>query len=246
MPAVKKRTLVAPVFVALLSVALVASLFYSGYLRCNYISFARFPVQGLDVSHHQGRIDWRKVKAGKFAFVFIKATEGGDLVDHEFRTNWVNARKNGFAVGAYHFFTFKKSGREQAKNFCNTVPIDDGSLPPVVDLEFMGNSSSRSSRAELHKELSDYITIVDDKYHRKPVLYTTYEFYDRYLAGTFAAYPVWIRDIWKMPCLIDNRKWTFWQYANRARIDGIGRYVDLNVFNGNEEEFGRLLGCADR
>ncbi len=221
----------------LLSTIVFLLLFYYGYLRFNYVNLVRFPIQGLDVSHHQGKIEWNKLDISKFKFVFIKSTEGGNLVDPKFQFNWINAHNNGFFVGAYHFFTFKKSGMEQAHNFINTVPNNIKSLPPVVDLEFMGNSKIKLSKSKLFNELSNFINIVEKQYHKKPILYSTYEFYEYYLIGHFNNYPIWIRDIFKKPKLIDNRNWTFWQYANRARIPWIENYVDLNVFNGNEDEF---------
>ena len=225
----------------LASSAVVGFLFYFGYLRFNYVDVAEFPVQGLDVSHHQGSIDWEKVGRGNFRFAFIKATEGGSHVDSRFRFNWVNARKNGLCVGAYHFFTFKKSGREQARNFVAAVPRDNASLPPVVDLEFMGNGGNRLSGKELLVRLSDFLHVVENHYHKKPILYTTHEFYEYYLAGRFTEYPLWVRDIFRRPRLIDGRTWSFWQYANRARVNGIKKYVDLNAFNGSEREFHKLI-----
>ncbi len=245
MTALKQRTVLILIIITALLTAIAAALFYYGWLRFNYVSFDEFPVQGLDVSHHQGKIDWEKVKNTGFKFVFIKATEGGSFVDPRFRYNRENAGKNGLIVGAYHYFTFRKTGAEQAKNFIATVPYDNTSLPPVVDLEFMGNSGNRLTRQALHRELSDFIGIVEKKYRKRPVLYSTYEFYDYYLAGAFKDHPLWIRDIFKRPGLIDKRNWTFWQYANRARVDGIPNYVDLNVFNGNEEKFTVFPGNRD-
>ena len=74
----------------------------------------KYPVRGIDVSHHQGPIDWQRVAADDVAFAVIKATEGGDHVDDAFATNLREARAAGLAVGAYHFFTFCRPGGDQA------------------------------------------------------------------------------------------------------------------------------------
>jgi len=98
----------------------------------------RFPIRGVDVSRHQGKIDWQKVAGDDIAFAYIKATEGGDWRDPQFKTNWRGARNAGLATGAYHFFTMCRSGAHQAKNFLAALPDKDSMLPPVVDLEFVG------------------------------------------------------------------------------------------------------------
>ncbi|MCH8331531.1 MAG: lysozyme, partial [Bacteroidetes bacterium] len=90
-----------------------------GYLLMNgYISFVNpgreiFPVRGIDISHHQGEIDWGQITE-PLDFVFIKATEGQNFNDTRFKDNWGNARKHGYKVGAYHFYRFCKTGIEQA------------------------------------------------------------------------------------------------------------------------------------
>ena len=58
-------------------------------------------IKGIDVSHHQGNINWSKVPS---AFAYLKATEGEQFVDHAFKTNWKGAQSKGILVGAYHFF----------------------------------------------------------------------------------------------------------------------------------------------
>lgn len=215
----------------------IGNMFYFGLLRFNYPSFKSFPIQGIDISHHQGKINWKKLKKSPYSFVYIKATEGGDFVDPRFKNNFDNALKNNFAVGAYHFFTFRKSGKVQAENFISQVSEDQNLLPPVIDLEYMGNSKMKSSKKTLHKELSIFIKTIENHYNYKPILYTTYEFYNKYLSNSFLEYDIWIRDIFKKPQIEANRSWIFWQYSNRGKIEGISGYVDLNVFNGNIKDF---------
>ncbi len=205
-------------------------------IRHNYISFSKHPVQGLDVSRHQGEIDWAKVSISKFTFVFIKATEGGDLVDKKFAYNFNQAQQHGLIVGAYHFFSFKRTGKEQAKNFISTVPNIPGMLPPVIDLEYMGRSNEKDSKENLHRELDIYIDEIEKAYNVKPIIYTNYRFYRRYLEGHYIEYAIWICDYYKLPQLPDGRPWLFWQYSDRGKVAGIRGFVDFNVFNGEKEE----------
>ena len=96
-----------------------------------------YSVTGVDVSNHQGDIDWPALARNNVAFAYIKATEGGDFRDRRFQFNWEGAKKAGIARGAYHYFTQCRPGIEQAHNFIATVPRGQGALPPVIDAEHM-------------------------------------------------------------------------------------------------------------
>jgi lysozyme len=213
--------------------AIIVFLEYKGFIWHNELFALGYQVRGLDVSHHQGEIDWQKVRAEReFQFVYIKATEGKEFVDDRFLENWNEAKKQGFRVGAYHYFSMKSSGREQADHFIHTVPPDADSLPPAIDVEIPANLDKNRVSRELHT-MADAL---EHYYGKKPVLYVTYKTYQAYIHDDFAGYGIWIRDIYKSPSL-DNRPWLFWQYGNRGRVDGIPTYVDLNVFRGDVKEF---------
>lgn len=198
---------------------------------------SKYPIQGIDISHHQGAIDWQALKQeGKVQFVFMKATEGGDFKDTKFQYNWSAAKKVGIRRGAYHFYSFCKSGAEQAANFIASVPIDNKALPPVVDLEFLGSCKKRPPIREAIKEIQVFLDLLEKRYGKRPTLYTTYAFYDIYLKQELTNYDLWIRDTQKEP-LLENRPWTFWQFSNRGTRKGIKGNVDLNVFNGSLQLF---------
>src|SRR5512145_1643300 len=157
----------------------------------------QYPVRGLDVSGHQGEIRWDVAAREGYRFVFIKATEGGDFKDRYFLENWRNSRANGFLAGAYHFFTLCRTGKEQADNFIESVPQSDHSLPPVVDLEYTGNCTSRPPVTDVKKEIRDFLERIEKHYGKRPVLYLTYEFREKYIGDDFNDYPVWIRDLFR-------------------------------------------------
>lgn len=216
-------------------------LFYLGILQINNPDKTKFPVRGIDISRHQREIDWNELKGEDIRFVFIKATEGGDYRDPAFLKNWSEAKQAGFTRGAYHFFTFCRTGHEQAQNFIETVPVEAETLPPAIDLEFGGNCSARPEREVLLKEISDFISEIERVYRRQPIFYVKYDSYKAYIKGEFENLGLWIQDRFFYPELPDKRKWMFWQYSSRGRVRGIQTYADLNVFNGSEKEFERLI-----
>lgn len=233
------------IIVGIVSVGLYYA-YNQGYIRMNYPSLEEYPVQGIDVSHHQQTINWGQLDKKIVQFAFIKATEGGNHKDSMFQHNWREAIRSGIPVAAYHFFTFCKDGDEQARNYIHYVPRDSIDLPPIIDLEYGGNCQAENRKEDLIGEIAKYLDIIEDHYQRKVVIYTTNEFYRNYLINQFPDNPIWIRDILSKPNLPDGRNWVFWQYTNRGRVEGINTLVDLNAFNGNREEFLRLMKNTDR
>lgn len=196
----------------------------------------RYPLRGLDVSHHQGPVDWRAAAGDDVAFVYLKASEGGDHRDRRFARNRRDARAAGLAVGAYHFYTWCKSGEEQARNFLAAAAPAVGDLPPAVDLEFGGNCGRAPGGAELRRELDAYLARVEAAYGRAALLYVTPEFYAAYRAQ-LPPRALWRRAIVRAPDA--GGPWTLWQYHNRGRVRGIAGPVDLNVFDGDAAAFAR-------
>jgi lysozyme len=231
----------APIFSAcVILAAAAASLYDHGYVRFSYPSPAAFPVRGIDVSHHQGEIDWRRVAKRGTDFAYLKATEGGDWRDPRFPENYGEASAAGLAVGAYHFFTLCTPGAAQARNFIAIVP--KSALPPVVDVEYGGNCSRRPSTAAFLTELETFMERVETHYGVAPIVYTTEDFYNDHLRGDEGdAYRYWVRDLIGGTSWPTGRAILFHQFANRGRISGIEGPVDLNVFVGSEADFRALL-----
>jgi lysozyme len=227
------------ILIALACVVIALGAAYGGYelgiWRFNYPETEEYPVRGIDVSHHQGQIDWQAVRDSGIQFAYIKATEGEDYRDPRFSTNWREAQTSGIARGAYHYFTFGTPGRDQALNFISAVPRDENALPPVVDFEFAGNSQ-RPPRAEVLESLKAFLDTVEDYYGRRPVLYVTKESFAEYLEGEDLEYPIWLRDIFGEPGLVGGRPWVIWQYADNVRIPGIKGPVDQNVLRGTIQD----------
>ena len=202
----------------------------------------KYTIHGIDVSYYQGKIDWTKVKAMnedgvKISFAFIKATEGLLNVDPYFQRNWREAPKMGIKVGAYHFFRPKKSGRWQAHFFLQTISIERGDLPPVVDVETLDGVSPEKMR----KELNAFVIQIEQKTKVKPIIYAGLKFYQDHLALYYKDYPFWVAHYHQPKLKLESKAWKFWQHSDKARINGINHHVDFNAFNGDSLQFKRLL-----
>jgi lysozyme len=180
---------------------------------------------GVDVSNHQGEIDWPQVAADDIDFAYLKATEGGDWVDDRFAANWEAAAAAGIDRGAYHFFTFCRPGADQAANFLRTVPRDAGALAPAVDVEAGGNCVTRLSRDELRRELGAFIDAVERGTGRRVLVYLLDDVDGAGGLRDELDRPVWQREILRRP----PDGWAIWQVSSRARVRGIGGPADLNV-----------------
>ncbi|HYD25407.1 MAG TPA: GH25 family lysozyme [Croceibacterium sp.] len=191
-------------------------------------SDARYPRQGIDVSHHQGAIGWAALPAQGVDFAYIKATEGGDHVDRAFAANWRAAARAGIRRGAYHFFTLCRPGAEQAAHFIATVPRDDRGLPPAVDLEYTGNCTQRPRISDVAGELAAFLGPVEAHYDRRAVLYLTEEFDRAHRISARFDRPLWLRSLVLEPDF-GARPWAVWQASNFRRLDGIEGRVDWNV-----------------
>ena len=190
-----------------------------------------YKINGLDISHHQGEIDWKNVN-DKFEFVFAKATEGDTFIDKLFHENIGKIKESGRIAGAYHFFHFNINGIEQANNFINVVG-NNIDLPPVIDFEFGGNAKNYSEDIMI-KELHRCINALEEYYGGKVIIYVTYESY-KLIKKYNIPNPIWYGSI-IFPINKKNHDILFWQYHNSAKIEGINTVVDLNVFKGGLEE----------
>lgn len=220
-------------------------LVWNGEIILNSFSASKYPVKGVDVSSYQGDIDWQTLSSQDISFVFIKATEGSSFVDKYFADNYAEAQKTDLSVGAYHFFSYDSAGITQAENFINTVAPHVGMLPPVIDLEFYGNKTENPPTKEyVDEQLKEMLNALEAHYKMKPIIYATETTYELYLVNDYQEYDIWIRNVITTPKLSDGRTWKFWQYTNREKLDGyIGKekYIDMNVFHGNIEEYNAYL-----
>lgn len=205
-----------------------------------------YSIHGIDISHHQGDIDWSKlknaeVKGEPISFIFIKATEGQNHMDENFNDNFYQAQEYGFLRGAYHYFKPNVSAKDQAKFFLKQVHLEEGDLPPVLDIEEKGTLTVE----QLRKASLTWLKQVEKKYGVPPIIYTNYKFKRDYLnTKDFDRYPYWIAHYY-VRSLAYKGKWRFWQHTDCGRLDGIKEKVDLNIYNGSMYELKRLCIVGD-
>jgi lysozyme len=205
----------------------------------------KLDVHGVDVSRWQADIDWDKLRRHGANFVYIKATDGGDHLDPMFMKNWQGAAEAGLKRGAYHFFYWCRVASEQADWFIRNVPKVKGALPPVIDVEWNHQSSCkrRPSRAVVLEKMQVFMDRLERHYGQRPVIYTTPDFYADNLQGAFLDYPFWLRSTAQHPSKVyPGRDWLFWQYSGSGLSKGVTGQIDLNVFNGDENDWWAWLG----
>lgn len=210
-------------------------LHYKTYAQFGIKIPTQYFVHGIDVSHHQGPINWKMVKGMKdkdvvLDFAFIKATEGLTHKDSRFRYNWLKSKENGMIRGAYHYFKPHQKGEDQANHFIRNVKLKKGDFPPVIDVEEKGNIPPK----RLMKGILNCAKKLEAHYGVKPIIYTYHDFYKLNFDDTFKDYTLWIAhyNVHKP----NNQQWNFWQHSDKGRVSGINHPVDFNVFNRSLEE----------
>ncbi len=205
----------------------------------------KYPVHGVDVSKYQGDIKWPVLKSRGVSFAFIKATEGGDHIDESFKSYWRASKRAGIPRGAYHFYYFCTSAIKQARWFIKNVPKDSSAMPPVLDAEWNHQSKTCKKRPPAHRVRSEcriFLKALERHYGKKPIIYTSPDFYEDNLKGSFRNYTFWARSVTAHPKIkYKKRNWLFWQYTGTGRTAGVKGNIDLNAFNGSTGAFNRWL-----
>lgn len=195
-----------------------------------------YTCHGIDLSHHQSRVNWDTIRKQGIAFGFVKATEGVAHIDSQFVYNWNEMKRVGIIRGAYHFFRPDQPAMDQALHFIRNVTYLEGDLPPVLDVEVPAMNDST-----LHHRLSTWLQIVESYYCVKPIVYSYMKYYNARLYPHYNQYPLWIaRYSNEEPELKKSSKWTFWQYGDKGTLKGVSGYLDFNVYEGTLNELDTL------
>ena len=187
-------------------------------------------VHGIDLSHYQGEAFWETVGENtKMAYVYLKATEGGDRIDERYENNIILAHKHGLKVGSYHFYRPKTEQVKQLENFMTQCRPGEQDLIPMIDIETKGGLSTEAFCDSLMK----FLDLVEKAYKQKPLLYTYTNFYNKWLVGKIPQYPLMIAQYKdEEPVLADDKEYIIWQYTCKGRIVGVKGYVDKSRFLG--------------
>src|SRR5574344_1002236 len=187
-------------------------------------------VHGIDLSHYQGSVFWDAIgENSKMAYVYLKATEGGNKIDEQYEENIEMAHRYGLKVGSYHFFRPKTDLQQQLYNFMSQCRPGDQDLIPMIDIE----TKSDLPTEEFQDSLLKFLDMVEKTYRQKPLLYTFANFYDHYLSGKIDDYKLMIAQYTKRePLLADGKDICLWQSTGQGRINGINSFVDKSRFMG--------------
>ena len=186
-------------------------------------------MRGIDVSHHQGEIDWDRVAADDIAFAYLKATEGSTFTDPRFATNWQAAARAGLRVGGYHYFTLCSDPVPQADHFVATLdaaPDVLRALPPVVDLELLGNCDPSPGPVAMRDAVEAFVAEVERRTGQRVVVYTHPDFDRRYGFVPDLDRRRWVRFPGDVAPPGD---WWLWQRSDDGRVDGVEGSVDIDV-----------------
>ena len=188
-------------------------------------------VHGIDLSHYQGEVFWETVGENtKMAYVYLKATEGGDRIDAMYERNINLAHRYGLKVGSYHFYRPKTDQLRQLENFKTQCLPGEQDLIPMIDIE----TKQGLPTEEFCDSLMKFLVLVEEAYKQKPLLYTGTNFYNKYLQGKVDDYKLMIAQYTERePVLADERDITLWQYTGKGRIVGVSGYIDKSRFMGN-------------
>ena len=190
-----------------------------------------YDVRGIDLSHHNGRINYDELDS--LDFVFLKVTEGITVSDRDFSKHYRAFREKDMAVGVYHFFRFDVDGKQQARHFLNHLEGKEFQIPLVVDVEQENNPYV--SREKVIARLRAFLKEVKRQTGLKPIIYTNGIGYSDFISDDFGDHTLWLSSTnsWR-PAMMDC---TFWQFNMDANLSSIHHKVDLNVFRGSREEW---------
>lgn len=164
---------------------------------------------------------------------------GIDGKDKQFNRNWRETKKRGYLRGAYHYYRPNEKSTDQFQNFSTKVMLDEGDLPPVLDVEEIGRYGSDN----LRKGVLNWLKLAEQHYGVKPILYTGRTFYDTHLKGHVDDYPLWIASYTSKEPLA-HVNWDFHQFTEKVKVTGIRTTVDGNDFRGTLVDLKKF--CVNR
>ncbi len=188
-------------------------------------------IHGIDLSHYQGDVFWEQIgENAKMAYVYLKATEGGNNIDEKYRRNIELAHQNGLKVGSYHFYRARIPQEIQLRNFMAQCRPEDQDLLPMIDIE----TRSGLPVEEFVDSVFKFLQLIESAYRQKPLIYTGANFYDHNFAGKLSEYKIMIAQYTQRePVLTDGRDITLWQYTGKGHINGVNGHIDKSRFMGN-------------
>lgn len=190
-------------------------------------------IQGIDVSHDQGDINWTQVVNSGVQFVYHKATDGITWQDPMFDKNIQQLSDLKVDIGPYHFFEAEDDPHKQAQNLLATIQGKPLTLAPMVDVEITQNQTS----GQIQQRLKAWLEIVQQATGCTPIIYSYKDFWQENIGPEFNDYPFWLADYSEemdAPQGIENL--ILWQFSETGQIPGITGNVDRDrLLSGKSE-----------
>lgn len=217
-------------------------------------------LQGVDVSVHQGAINWTSVKNAGIDFAFTKATEGVDFIDSRFAQNMNGASAAGIPIGPYHFArpnsfnTNPLDAANEANDFVDAIApyyaTPGKFLRPVLDVEVLPGVAN--NKAFLSEWVRDFAAVVQARLGLEPIIYTNTNYAQTYLEADLASFDLWLARWTYNPNVLPTSSstgiwsdWLFWQWSDNWTVSGISTAVDGNIFDGTENDLKRHIVGAN-
>ena len=193
---------------------------------------------GIDVSHHQGDVDWNSIKEQGYDFAFLRigfrgyGNEGSLNRDKTFEQNYENARAAGLDVGVYFFAQAinEEEAEEEARYVLNILNGRELELPVVYDPESILDDEARTDNVtaeQFTKNTRAFCDAVKNAGY-SPMVYSNmlWEAFQLDLAK-LSDIPIWYADYEDVPQTPYD--FEFWQYSNEGRVSGVSGTADLNI-----------------
>lgn len=240
--AMRLRVIILLMALLIVAVAGLVCAYYLWWREAVIVSpdISQYPVRGIDISAHNGVVDFDKVAAVGMEFVLIKATEGATFKDRNFVANYRKAHNAGLKVGAYHFFRFDVGGYMQALNLMHSIRGRQLDLPVAIDVEEWSNPRDHTTHDILTRLQAMINTLEAHGY--KVMLYSNKDGFDKFFSRHFAHYPLWLCSFTGLP---EGGNMRVWQFSHVGRVSGVDGKVDVNTFNGSLEDWRRWLDEFD-
>lgn len=192
-------------------------------------SIPKFKIIGIDVSHHQGKINWKevsdmKIDSDTISFVYLKATEGTSFIDPRYLKNSKSLNNYNLPFGSYHYYKPNENCKYQADLFIQT--IGKSPLKPVLDIEELGELT----KLQLIDSVKLFLKIVKQELSIEPIIYTYESFYlDNFKSSQLSSKLYWMASYKPVCEICFTDSIITWQFSDKGTINGIKEKVDLNV-----------------
>lgn len=191
---------------------------------------------GIDISHHQGAVDWSKMVGDKRPdFVFLKTTEGTHFTDNRFADYKEHLIKLGIPFSGYHFMRFNKNGKDQANYFLRKAQPKKGQLIPVVDIEYQRHLYTDEIA---QRNIDLFMETIRSAIGVYPIVYCEEKYYHKYLKKKYKGKIIlWIANYKRSP----TTAWDIWQKTDKFEHPSFKKRIDYNILQHQRLGIGDLV-----